>query len=277
MSTLPPAFPTQAHSVEPSPQRVAVGPPVVRRSTSRLIRDVLQSVALIIAAMWGAYTFFYREIIIPARRPAALVVTPSLEAIGRHGDTVLAKATFVLVNHSDSKVFAPAIWYSVRGLKLQPVATEDTAYLRGNRENADKPYPTARFSQFTAADVIGEGKINGEVEYWFDPGGEQRVEQILYIPADRYDAAQLSVQYLVTKDIHELKQVRWTTTDDGELNPRLVFAAGSPYAGPPAELSDTVPRYVRWLKGHQGGVNFVSATMSLWRSGPSAPSPQPAP
>ena len=277
MSTLPPAFPAQSQPMEPTPQRVAVAPPALRRSTSRLIRDLLQSVALIIAAMWGAYTFFYREIIIPARRPAALVVTPSLEAIGRRGDTVLAKATFLMQNHSDSKVYAPAIWYTVRGLKLQPVATEDTAYLRANRENADKPYPTARFSQFTAADVIGEGKINGEVEYWFDPGGEQRVEQILYIPADRYDAAQLSVQYLVTKDIHELKQVRWRTTDDGDLDPRLVFAEGSSYAGPAAALSDTVPRYVRWLKRHQGGVNFVIATMSLWRNGPSAPAPQPAP
>lgn len=278
MSTPPPVFPPQypqSQPMEPAPQRVSVAAPGVRRSTSRVVRDVLQSVALIIAAMWGAYTFFYREIIIPARRPAALVVSPSLEAIGRRGDTVLAKATFVIVNHSDSRVYAPAIWYSVRGLKLQPVATEDSAYLRANRENADKPYPTARFSQFTAADVIGEGKINTEVETWFDPGGEQRVEQILYIPADRYDAAQLSVQYLVTKDIHELKQVRWLTTDDGDLDPRLVFAAESPYAGPAAALSDTVPRYVRWLKRHQGGVNFVTATMSLWRDG-SAPAPNPA-
>jgi hypothetical protein len=263
--------------MEPAPQRVTVAPPAVRRSTSRVLRDVLQSIALIIAAMWGAYTFFYREIIIPARRPAALVVTPSLEAIGRRGDTVLARATFLMVNHSDSRVYAPAIWYSVRGLKLQPIAADDSTYLRENRESAEKPYATARFSQFTAADVIGEGKINGEVEYWFDPNGEQRVEQILYIPADRYDAAQLSVQYLVIKDIHELKQVRWRTTDDGELEPRLVFADATPYAGPAAALSDTVPRYVRWLKGHQGGVNFVSATLSLWRNGPSAPASPPAP
>ena len=277
MSTLPPAFPTQSQPVAPPQQRVAVAPPLVRRSTSRLIRDLLQSLALVIAAMWGAYTFFYREIIIPARRPAALVVTPSLEAIGRKGDTVLAKATFLIVNPSESRVYAPAIWYSVFGLKLQAVAMEDTAYLRRNRENADQPHATARFSQFTAADVIGEGKINGEVEYWFDSNGQQRVEQILYIPADRYDAAQLSVQYLATKDIHELKQVRWRTMDDGELDPRLVFAEGSPYAGPPAELSDTVPRYVRWLKRHQGGVNVVTATLSLWGNGSSAPAPQPAP
>jgi hypothetical protein len=226
--------------------------------------------------MWGAYTFFYREIIVPARRPASLVVTPSLEAIGRRGDTVLARATFQMVNRSDAKVYAPAIWYSVRGLKLQPVALEDTTYARQNRESAQQPYATARYSQFTAADVIGLGKVNGEVEYWFEPGAEQRLEQLLYIPADRYDAAQLMVQYLVVKDIHELKEVRWKTNDDGELEPRLVFAQGSRYSGAAAALSATERRYVRWLKANQGGVSFVTATISLWRNAP-APQPQPAP
>jgi hypothetical protein len=283
MHTPPPVHP-QPYPQQPSemPPRVAVAPPTAvtpRRSSARVLRDLVQAVALIIAAMWGAYTFFYREIIVPARRPASLVVTPSLEAIGRRGDTVLARATFEMVNRSAGKVYAPAIWYSVRGLKLQPIALEDTAYLRQNRDNAQQPYPTARFSQFTAADVIGTGKVNGQVEYWFDPGGEQRLEQLLYIPADRYDAAQLTVQYLVAKDVGELKEVRWRATDDGELEPRLVFAPGSRYAGAAAALSDTEQRYVRWLKANQGGVNFVTATISLWRNSPTAAPqpPQPAP
>ncbi|HEX8903877.1 MAG TPA: hypothetical protein VF771_03505, partial [Longimicrobiaceae bacterium] len=179
-------------------------------------------------------------------------------------------------NRSDSKVYVPAVWYSVRGLKLEPIATADTAYLRQNRMSAQQPYPTARFSQFTAADVIGIGKVSTEMEYWFEPGAEQRVEQLLYIPADRYDAAQLMVQYLVAKDVDEVKEVRWRVTDDGDLEPRLVFEQGSPYSGAAAALSGTEQRYVRWLKANQGGVNFVTATISLWRNAP-AVAPQPAP
>src|SRR5215218_6583250 len=128
----PPAFdPNAPQQVHPHPfdprqggaqQRIAAPPPPAsardRRPwlTSAIVRDVIQALALLIAAMWGGYTFIYREIIIPARRPAALVVTPTLEAIGRRGDTILARATFHMVNHSASKVYAPAIWYSVRGL-----------------------------------------------------------------------------------------------------------------------------------------------------------------
>ncbi|HEX8243808.1 MAG TPA: hypothetical protein VF541_09940, partial [Longimicrobium sp.] len=88
------------------------------------------------------------------------------------------------------------------------------------------------------------------------------------------DAAQLTVQYLVAKDVHELKEVRWRATDDGDLEPRLVFAQGSRYAGAATALSDTERRYVRWLKANQGGVNFVTATISLWRNSPAA-APQP--
>jgi hypothetical protein len=264
---------------EVQPQRL-VAPPAParapRRSSARVIRDIVQAIALIVAAMWGAYTFIYREIAVPARRPASLVVTPTLEAIGRRGDTVLARATFHMLNRSESKVYAPAIWYSVRGLKLQAVATEDTTFLRLNREAANKTYPTSRFSQFTAADLIGAGKVTTAVESWFEPGAEQRVEQLLYIPADRYDAAQLSVQYLVAKDVHDLKEIRWRTTDEGDLDPRLVFTAGSPYAGAAAALADTETRYVRWLRANQGGVSYVTATMSLWRGSPSTAPAAPA-
>ena len=182
---------------------------------------------------------------------------------------MLAKATFQMVNHSDSKVYVPAIWYAVRGLKLQGVDQDDSTFLRQLGKDAQKPYASARFSAFAVVDLIGTGKVSTEVETWFEPGAEQRVEQILLIPADRYDAAQLQVQALISKDVHEVKEVRWRTTADGDLDPRLVFAAGSPYAagGAPAAMSDTVPRYVTWLKANGGGVNYVTATLSLWHTG----------
>jgi len=239
---------------------------------ARVLRDVLQAFALLIAAAWGLYTFVYKEVIVPRNRPAALVVTPTLEAIGRQGDMVLARATFQMKNTSDSKVYAPAIWYAVRGLKLEGVEQDDSTFLRQLGENAQKPYPSARFSQFSAVEVLGTGKISPEVETWFEPGAEQRVEQILLIPADRYDAAQLQVVSLISKDVHEVKEIRWRTGEDGDLEPRLVFAAGSPYAGAPAALSDTVPRYVKWLRANHGGVNFVTATLSLWRNSSAAAS-----
>ena len=246
---------------------------------ARVLRDALQAFALLIAAAWGLYTFLYKEVIVPRNRPAALVVTPVLEAIGRRGDLVLARATFQMVNRSDSKVYVPAMWYSVRGLKLESVEQEDTTYLRLNRENAQKPYPTSRFSQFTAADLVGSGKVSTEVETWFEPGAEQRVEQLLYIPSDRYDAAQLQVQYLISKDIHEVKEIRWRTTDEGDLDPRLVFTDGSRWfgGGAPAAMSDTSARYVGWLRQTRAGVNYVTATIPLWASGPAPSRPSPSP
>jgi hypothetical protein len=162
----------------------------------------------------------------------------------------------------------------VRGLKLEGVEQDDSAYVRSNRENAAKPFPTARFSQFTAADLVGSGKVSTEVETWFEPGAEQRVEPLLYIPADRYDAAQLQVQYLISKDIHEVKEIRWTTTGEGDLDPRLVFSADSRWFGDgaPAAMSDTSARYLGWLRQTKAGVNYVTATIPLWGSGP-APAP----
>jgi hypothetical protein len=247
---------------------------------ARVLRDVLQAFALLIAAAWGLYTFVYKEVIVPRNRPAGLAVTPLLEAIGRRGDTVLARATFQMVNHSDRRVYAPAIWYSVRGLKLEGVEQDDSAYLRRARENAQQPYPSARFSQIAANELLASGKVYDDVETWFEPEAEYRVEQILYIPVDRYDAAQLQVTSLVSKDVRDVKEIRWRTNAEGDLDPRLVFTAASPYAagGAAAALSDTVPRYVRWLRANGAGVSLVTATLSLWPDAPAAASaPKPAP
>jgi hypothetical protein len=276
-SPLPPAQPEPAAASTTSRAVERLGWFTAADARARVLRDVLQAFALLIAALWGLYTFVYKEVIVPRNRPAALVVTPTLEAIGRRGDTVLARATFQMENTSASKVYAPAIWYAVRGLKLEAVDQDDSTYLRQLSKDAQKPFPTSRFSQFTAVDVLGTGKLNSEVETWFEPGAQQRIEQILLIPADRYDAAQLQVQYLISKDVHEVTEVRWRTTADGDLDPRLVFAPGSDYAagGAPAALSDTVPRYVTWLRANGGGVNFVTATLSLWRPGGAAPVPAP--
>jgi hypothetical protein len=249
---------------------------------ARVLRDALQAVALLIAAAWGLYTFVYKEVIVPRDRPAALVVTPVLEAIGRRGNIVFAKATFEMVNRSDSKVYVPAMWYSVRGLKLEEVDQTDSAYLNATAKSAQEPFPTARFSQFTVADLVASGKVSTEVETWFEPGAEQRVEQLLYIPADRYDAAQLMVQYLITKDVHDVKSVQWRTSEQGDLEPRLVYSQDSKYygGGAPAALSDTTQRYVDWLRRTRAGVNYVTATISLWGGAPvpdARPQPTPAP
>lgn len=274
----PPPTPTD-HQPQPQPPHHPT--PVERLgwltaadARARVLRDALQAFALLIAAAWGLYTFVYKEVYVPRNRPASLVVTPVLEAIGRRGNLVLARATFEMVNHSDSKVYVPAMWYSVRGLKLESVDQDDSVYLRQNRENAQQPYPTARFSQFTAADLVGQGKVSTEVETWFEPGAEQRVEQLLYIPADRYDAAQLQVQYLISKDIHDVKEIRWNTTPQGDLNPRMVFTRDSKYYGngAPTEMSDTSARYLGWLRRTKAGINFVTATIPLWGNGP-----EPAP
>ena len=108
------APPAQQPGAESAAQRIAVAPPTplndarVRRwLDSAVIRDAIQAFALLVAAVWGGYTFVYKEVVVPARQPAALVVTPTLEAIGRRGDLVLARATFHMVNRSDSKVYAP--------------------------------------------------------------------------------------------------------------------------------------------------------------------------
>lgn len=73
------------------------------------IKDWLQIILLVFGAAWGIYTFVYKEIIVPSRRPAALRVTATLEEVGRKKDMLLVRARIVVSNQSDTKIYAPAL------------------------------------------------------------------------------------------------------------------------------------------------------------------------
>src|SRR5262245_14017135 len=93
-----------------------------RRSNtaSKVIREWTQFVVLLFATAWGVYTFVYKETILPARRPATLTVTATLEELARNDEQVLIRLRIRAVNHTDRKVYVPALWYRVRGIELSP-------------------------------------------------------------------------------------------------------------------------------------------------------------
>ena len=273
----------QADSAPPQPQAdAAARVPVTKivgpsraRSRARVARDLVQALAFAFAGIWAVYTFVYKEIIVPAGEPAAVVVTPTLEVIGRRGGTVLVRASFHLANRSRSRAYLPAVWFGVFGMRLEARDLADTAYARMNREAAAaEPLPTARFSQLVAADVIAAGRLLPDLETWYDPGDEQRVEQLLYVPADRFDVAQVYVEYLATKDISRLAAVRWAADQTGFVTPRLVFDGDTARVH---ELTEQSPAYLSWLRETGAGINFATATISLWTDAPTSSAPASPP
>lgn len=84
------------------------------RSKLEATKDFVEVVAIIVAGFWASCTFWYQE----SQRPAALAVSASLEEVGRRDGMALVRLNVHAVNRSNSKVYVPAFWYTVEGLRI---------------------------------------------------------------------------------------------------------------------------------------------------------------
>ena len=87
-------------------------------SRSRAVREWIQVVIILFAAVWGAYEFIVKDVIRPTQEPTALDVVATLEEVGREGGHVLVRARITATNPTKRRIVVSALWFWVKGYKL---------------------------------------------------------------------------------------------------------------------------------------------------------------
>lgn len=230
---------------------------------SKSFREWTQFGIVLFATAWGVYTFVYKETILPSRRPATLTVSTNLEELGRAENKVLIRLRVHAVNRTDRKVYVPALWYTVCGLKLAEQPGDQSEY-RSQVEFAPEAEIQARFSSITAADVVAVGSILGRITSYYEPTDETTNEVLFEVPVEKYDALQARAQFFLTRDTDGLAISGWRVGERGELEPKLLLS-GRPY-----EPEYNAQHYA-WAIGMGAGFNWSSSTLALWPKRSSAP------
>lgn len=242
---------------------------------SKSFREWTQFGIVLFATAWGVYTFVYKETILPSRRPATLTVSTNLEELGRTSETVLIRLRIHAVNRTDRKVYVPALWYTVCGLKLQGQTPEESDY-RSQVEFAPDAELQARYSSIAAADVVAVGTILNRITSYYEPTDETTNEVLFEVPVDKYDALQARAQFFLTRETEGLALSGWRVGERGELDPKLLLS-GRPY-----EPEFNAQHYA-WAISKGAGFNWSSSTLALWPKGAfeidaeSKPEPNPEP
>lgn len=186
-------------------------------------KEGMQFFLIVFGACWGIYTFVYKDIIVPTRRPPAVTLAAQLEELDRADGMILARAHLVVVNRGDAKVWVPALWWHVYGVGLSgeerttgEFATVARPWLEDRLESM------SRFSTSTRVEVVAVGRI-AEHNYWYQPRDETVHEQLFLVPEGRFDVLQIVVDAYITKGISQLAPTRWTISDQGELSPTLML------------------------------------------------------
>src|SRR2546423_3156244 len=97
-----------------------------------LIKDYVQSIGILAAAAWGVYQFYYIEIYKPAHALPEVVLSSSLEEVGRNDRFIALLATVHVHNKSSVQVRVISSSYNVLGYAVaNALNTDAEAYYAG--------------------------------------------------------------------------------------------------------------------------------------------------
>lgn len=246
-----------------------------QRSKAKEAREWLQVGILIVATAWGVYAFFTKELTLPARRPAALQVTPAIDELGRRGQLALVRARLTVSNQTQNTVYVPGFMSVVHGIKYGAQAQRDSEFAVSMRllladSLRDESQFRARYSRAARSQVIAEW-INPYMETRFEPGADGIFEHVFLVPVDSFDVVRLMVHYYLSKSVDQIDHVKWEVSPRGGISSDVYLRRTRGQKGSHAELydflADTIDWHRKWAKDN-GFVSGLSvATASLWMSG----------
>ena len=190
--------------------------------TFQKLKDGVQFILLIFGAAFGIYTFIYKDIYIPAKRPPAVTLAATVEELDHADGMILIRAHLVVANRGDAKVWVPALWWNVYGVSLGGDGRTISQFVNYARPLLQYDKGVSRFSNIRSVEIVAAG-YERDYELWYQPKDETVHEQLFLVPEERFDAVQIYVDAYIIKNIETLAPTRWEINDQGELTPTLLL------------------------------------------------------
>ncbi|MCP9917650.1 hypothetical protein [Cyanobium sp. ATX 6F1] len=170
--------------------------PVPSWVRSNVLHNWIQSVGIVVAATWGAYTFIWKEVLVPDMAPASLslqiAVSPSrrLRPTQTTGQANLELEVEITASNSSSRrlYLLPSVW-QLKGIRLHQDG-EDPAFAERATEVLILLGPQDRAERFAPSDpgrTLSTGWLF--LDDVIHPGEKLSRNLLLRLPAKSFEAA----------------------------------------------------------------------------------------
>lgn len=188
----------------------------IKRSVSQEINTWVQTTGIIVAAIWGIYTFGYKEILVPQSAPVNISMNLQLQKVAisnKKENKLIAVEMKVSATNPSSRVvkLLPSVWFAY-GKEVVPVS-ENTSFskklfttLNTRNEGFIQKHAESKFASVVAAGNLFQ-------DDFLQPKETRARTIIFHIPKNKYDV--LEVQAIMpsaenTKPIY----LQWTFNDE---------------------------------------------------------------
>ena len=181
-----------------------------KRSIAQELNTWVQTIGILIAALWGAYTFIYKEITVPKTAPVEVTVELQLKKIvrpdsqrqqGKNKALIAVEMEVSAKNPTSRKIYLlPSAWVAY-GIKVEALSKnleyskQVTATVNAKRGGQIEKYarqssdivPVASGSLFQDDFLTPNGKVTRTIVFHVPPGGYDLIEVDAYVPTTAKD------------------------------------------------------------------------------------------
>lgn len=183
----------------------------------------VQTIGICIAALWGIYTFYFKEISAPKSAPVNISVNLQLKKIGTgpiHEELTAVEMKVSATNPSSREVhLLPSAWISY-GVVIKAEEKNDADLAKEGTDalqNADQEPsdPIQKHVKWDKKSVVAVGRLFEDD--MLKPNETASTTIIFYVPKKAYDLILLTT-YMPTAANTTKTELKWTLNEQGDLD-----------------------------------------------------------
>jgi hypothetical protein len=209
------------HEKTPSERRTG-------RSTfsAEALNNMVQTLAIIMAGIWGVYTFVYQAKIAPSLEPPTISVTSTLEKAGQKGSLIALRSTVTRHNVGQTGVRILGFTYNIVGIK--------TRFATGTEANEKFDQDLAQSSTVSVARyyddhrqrevVLRQGQLfegatmQPSSPSSLNPGEKVSRDMIFYADNTQFDSIRFQVRLWYSKESDSPVPLVFALDEHGQLS-----------------------------------------------------------
>lgn len=228
------------------------------RTLGEKLNTWVQTIGIIAAGIWAAYTFVYLQYLLPKSTPINVTLNLQLKKIGTGSGKrplVPIEMKITAINPSPRTVYLLASAWVVSGYKL--ISPQDRKSplkdVAQHLNSGDEEY-VERHSSFGSPSVVTVGSLFGDDS--LQPGETVSRTVIFYVPPGKYDKldAEVDIPNISAEDV---AKVEWTYDE----NSGLEYSVRETRQGKPIK-QDEIESYLNNKFGFQWATS--NSVLSLW-------------
>jgi hypothetical protein len=197
-----------------------------KKFSAEALNNIVQTLAIIMAGIWGVYTFVYQAKIAPGLEPPSISVTSTIEKAGQKGSLIALHSTVTRHNVGQTGVRILGFTYNIVGIKTR-FAAETGANAKFDQDIAQSSTVNAAryYDDHLQHEVIlRQGKLfEGATTLQsspssLNPGEKVSREMIFYADNTQFDSIRFQVRLWYSKESAPPIPLVLEVDDHGQLS-----------------------------------------------------------